>query len=757
MSMPAPPGAEFEESVRSVARARWLLPPGGGGAERIAGHDIDVVCRTEEIVHLIMVTTLRTLAKVSGDCSKLAAAKLAEGRRNQLVKCWMVTFFEPTHDQKSAATDMGAHILSLDQFRASLVDANVYLNARADYKFGSATNPDTETMAVPDSEYVPLPLSDQSGRSWAVDEVVEALLAGTTVTLSGPFGAGKSLTVREVFFELRQRHLQGRCQQLPLPLNLRDHWGQDDVSEVLIRHARNVGYSPEHQIVRAWNAGQFVALLDGFDELASRSWRIGPEAMKATRRESLAIVRRFVEQRAQATGVLISGRSHYFDSKAEMRSALGLSFGQSVNLTVGEFTDDQALAFLNRGRATHVRLPDWLPRKPLLLSYLASRGLLEEVLAIPDGLGAAHAWDQFLDRIAAREAQITQDIDGTGVRHLLEILATKSRAGGSRGQLFETDLIGAYSKAAGVEPSEDAKVLLQRLPGLTTRDDSEAGARTFVDGEMLDALRGSSSAAFIRSPYEDIVAGRAWGEPLGSLGVSVAGLLLDRWGIAESQAAVAAREALDRWNEPTLALDVLASGAVLASSRDSALDMAGLRVTEGLLDVLDLESTPVSRVSLHSCLVNELVLGEDEPVSVSLEDCTIGRVVGVGEARWLPDWVKRCDVDSFDSTDTNSAIMNMETIPLPVRTLLTVLRKLFVQRGAGRKEAALFRGLSQQAQELVGPVLELLESNGLVTVSAHSGDRVWHADRSQQGRVLAVLAEKDRSSDPLVRDARRLG
>ena len=50
-------GPEFEREVRGVARALWNLSPGEGAAEFINNEEIDCVCRTEELIHLIECST----------------------------------------------------------------------------------------------------------------------------------------------------------------------------------------------------------------------------------------------------------------------------------------------------------------------------------------------------------------------------------------------------------------------------------------------------------------------------------------------------------------------------------------------------------------------------------------------------------------------------------------------------------------------------------------------------------------------------
>jgi hypothetical protein len=54
---------------------------------------------------------------------------------------------------------------------------------------------------------------------------------------------------------------------------------------------------------------------------------------------------------------------------------------------------------------------------------------------------------------------------------------------------------------------------------------------------------------------------------------------------------VAAQQAAERWHEGTLALDCAVSAALRS---DGACDFRGLNVSDGLVEVLDLEEAPAS-------------------------------------------------------------------------------------------------------------------------------------------------------------------
>jgi len=745
-------GREFEELVRQTARWVWNLAPGEGASSFIAGVEIDCVCRTEDVIHVIECTLERRLQKVKEDTKSLLKAKQYLEAQGQTVKLWIVTYDEPTPDQQAYAKDHKIAILGFSQFRSRIVRAADYLNARWNYRFGSAADPQTGSHQLHEEEYVPLPLKElKTGLARDIPWLVQVLLERKVpVVLLGPFGAGKSLTIREVFRQLRTRFFKETQVPVAVALNLREHWGQEDSDEALRRHAARVGFEERGQLVRAWNAGSVVLLLDGFDELASQAWRIAPADMKKTRFEAVKLVRAFVKENQGRFGILLAGRDHYFDTIEEMQRALSLPL-DAVALVVEEFTEGQAQRYLMK-KGVEEPLPDWLPRKPLLLGYLASRGLLKEILSIDGSKGTAHAWSVFLDKICDREAALSKDIEGPSVKHVLENLAAKSRssAGGS-GPLFESDLSEAYMHVTGSEPLEEARTLLQRLPGLTTRDQQE-GARSFVDLEMLDALRGSAVARFVSNPFLPPQADN-WRNPLGELGCSIAALLTVRSGIKPTGHRVAAKEALDRWNSPTLAIDCLLSAADRPDVE--TFDCEGLVVKEGYAGNLDFEQSPIDNVEFQWCQIGTLNISDAKPNRVRLYQCFVDKLIGRPDAKGLPDWISECEIGEFDNLNTNAAIMHCGA-PMPVRVLLTILRKLFIQRGRARKESAFSRGIDPAATKFVPEILELMRRAEIAFRINLADGTIWHPNRRQQGRVMQIVATLGANNDALVVEASKL-
>jgi len=115
----------------------------------------------------------------------------------------------------------------------------------------------------------------------------------------------------------------------------------------------------------------------------------------------------------------------------------------------------------------------------------------------------------------------------------------------------------------------------------------------------------------------------------------------------------------------------------------------------------------------------------------------------------LPPWAP-VDARAFDNTGTTSGIMGL-SLPLAVRVALTVLKKVYLQAGSGRKESALRRGLDDRARNLVTPVLAALQAEGLVLRRIHKGETIWHPDRSAMPRIQRILEQLCPDDDNLAR------
>ena len=748
----------LEDNVRRIARELWPAAEYGGSAIT-GGRERDGLFETEECVHFVEATTSRRMEKAQHDVDKLEQAIREHHRKGtgKPARGWFVTKEEPTADQRSTLGKRRQFIkaLSFHQFQGQLVNAIAYISARDHYAFGSIADPVTGSKD-PNVNYVPLDLV-QRGTSdlWKTKDLCDALVSGRSFAVLGDYGAGKSMTLREVYRHLRVAYFKGKSTIFPIYVNLRDHSGQGNPAEVLERHARNIGFDKPAHLVRAWRAGYAVLLLDGFDEIATLGIQGSWEDLRPNRKRAVRAVRQFFREGPREVGICLAGRAHFFDNDDERRSALGLD-ARVVELDLNEFTDEQLAAYLKKSGALAF-VPTWMPSRPLLVGYIMSKGLLTASDADPLAqLDPADGWIELIDRICARESLIDAGIDGPTVRRILERLATKARrTEPGMGPLSSAQVVAAFSEICGHPPEEQELVLLQRLPGLGVASTSDR-SRTFMDEDFADVCRAGDVVAFVRDPYDigtSLFSGT--GKTLGQLGIGVASRRLDSERSARLTTALqvsGGRNSVD-----TLIADLV------RICKDRAESIASkVYVRNVLVDEMELAGTDadLSNVEFQTCYFRTVKL-DLTSISVArlprFRDCFINEIQGpTGENQIPSNFETDCYIESFsDQPETINAILNLD-LPLGTRVLMTILRKLYMQSGRGRRHGALARGLDQRGKQMVPRILAALQQEGFAVVIKRGDREIWLPNRSTRVRASRIIAEPSTCGDPLIAKVVRL-
>lgn len=245
----------FEDEVRRIARSLWPSDE-FSGAQYINGREVDGIFVTETSINIIEATTSTRRNKAEQDIKKLA--NLINDRRKATsytkhVQGWFITRSEPTADQRGVSRKYRNDIivLSFSQFQSRLIDSKDYISLRDNYDFGSVRDPATGHKNN-NIQYIPLDLLEVNSKDiFERDLLIPQICQGAHIVFLGDYGAGKSMTLREIYRELRKIHMKGKSSKFPLYLNLRDHSGQTDTAEIIERHARKIGFGKEYQLVRA--------------------------------------------------------------------------------------------------------------------------------------------------------------------------------------------------------------------------------------------------------------------------------------------------------------------------------------------------------------------------------------------------------------------------------------------------------------------------------------------------------------------------
>ena len=748
----------FEDEVRRIARELWPAAEYSGSAIT-GGRERDGVFETDECVHFVEATTSKKMEKAQYDVKKLDQV-IRDYRKTHTGKPatgWFVTREEPTADQRSTLDSTRELIkaLSFHQFQGRLVNARAYLSARNNYEFGSIADPVTGAKD-PTVNYVPLDLVKRGTTDlWKTKDLCDALVNGESFTVLGDYGAGKSMTLREVYRQLRTAYLKGKSNTFPIYVNLRDHSGQDNPAEVLERHARNIGFDKPANLVRAWRAGYAVLLLDGFDEIATLGIQGSWKDLRPNRRRAVRAVRQFFRERPPEVGICLAGRAHFFDNDDERHSGLGLD-AKVVELDLNEFTDEQLAAYLMKSGA-FAFVPTWMPSRPLLVGYIMSKGLLTASDTDPLAqLDPAEGWIELIKRICDRESLIDASIDGPTVRRILERLATKARrAEPGMGPLSPDQVVDAFSEICGHPPVEQELVLLQRLPGLGVASTSDR-SRSFIDEDFADVCRAGDVVAFVRAPYDSgasLFSGIE--KTLGQLGIGVAARRLDSERSARLTTALQVSGGMDS------ADGLIADLVRISMSRGESIANK-MYVRNVLVDELELAKTDpdLSNLEFQRCYFQSVKLELTSIIVARLprfRDCFISEIQGPIAKNQLPsNFETDCYVESFsDQPETINAILKLD-LPLGTRVLMTILRKLYMQSGRGRRHGAFVRGLDQQGKQMVPRILAALHQEGFAVVIKRGEYEIWLPDRSKRVRASKIIMEPNTCGDPLINKVGRL-
>lgn len=758
---------DFENEVRRIARAKWPSAQ-YSGAEMLDGRERDGIFETDDSVHFIEATVSASADKAKDDTKKLYRAIFEHNRAGTLKAGigWFITKNEPTANQRQEVLEHGkgqVRAVSFSQFQQTLIDVRSYLAARRNHGFGSVKDFASAAKA-PAIPYVEIGLSDKTGaKTFLVNELTDSLLAGGHFVITGQYGAGKSMTLREVFLRLAEKYALGKTHKFPVFINLREHSGQRHPVEILERHARSIGFESPSSLIRAWRAGFVVLLADGFDEITSLGVQGSWKKLRDLRMRSLEGIRKLIRESAE-TGIVVTGRSHYFESDRELSNALGLR--DASILSVDEFTEPQMKSFLSRfpGEHSPSTFPAWLPTRPLLLGYLASRKLLADLSgqdSLPD---AVDGWDYLLSRIYEREAEIETNLDGATLRRILERAATVARSTeDGLGPIARSELFTVFKEVCGYEPDEQGVLAIQRLPGLGIYR-AEDESRCFVDSELADVCKGHELSKFLQSPYDTAKEG-VWVDSMNfcdrPVGAIARELVLRKMKDADIRGLI--RQAVVFLNSRT---DLACSRGDIAAlllhgqiELDIAFAVSEINFTGDLIE-FDEQSHDLRLLKFSHCLFENIAL-HSGMVAKNLpyfDHCLIEQVGGRVSSSDLPRerFLETCEFSGFDHALTGTAIRAIK-MSVGEKVLLVTLRKLFVQSLSGRAESAIYRGLDVDERRYVPEVLKLLKRHGLAIEFSRGDGVVWLPVRKTLERVRQILRAPAESGEIVVVEARSLG
>lgn len=734
---------QLEDQTRRLASIIWKRP---AGPERIDGVNFDAVLRvSEEEMILIEITEEFSLEKVRGDIAKIAAVKMRLISEGVLAKAHIVLKQEPTPGMIELARSMRISITSIDGFIKQAFDYESYIELRKDVAFGSAINP---TTGEPDKhDYIPVIYTDESGRkNYKIKDICSKLERGDKLVLLGDYGTGKSRCTKEVFEYFYSSIEPDR--KFLISINLREHWGATTAIEIIAGHLQRLGMSEAvDRTMQLLRGGHIILILDGFDEVGSQTFGTNQDRRASIRKTALQGIRELIT--ATPAGVLITGRPHYFNSHLEMYESLGVSVrsqGDALIKCANEFNVEQARAYLkNIGLDSNV--PEWLPRKPLMFQILAEIDAPEADRILSGTTGEIGFWGQFIDTVCVREARIHTSIDSNSVREVLTNLASYTRLGDRElGRLSPKDVNKAYETATGMAPDESGQLMLSRLCTLG-RIEPESPDRQFVDPYIVQLLFAESLAEDISNKNYGLL-DLHWRQSIQQIGLVFLAQWIELYNLEKDALSVIHRAA-----DPVNGQAVGELVAALTLMLDASLDLGGLIVKDAEICTLHLGLIELQNIEFVNCIFGSLIFDAckvKDTSAVSLRGCYASMATGLTSKDALPEWAAGTTIEETQSA-SNASRIKASNLPASQKLFLSIIQKIFFQRGGGRKESSLYKGGfgEQYDRKIIDQILSILVNDGYIEKSKDNSVFIYNPKREFTPKMRLIRDQLGLSKDEL--------
>ena len=738
---------DLESAVKQYAEYIWNRK---AFSDRIAGVNFDCIIELSSIEKVIIeITENNSLEKIRTDISKIQTVRISMMMKNIMIRPFIVCNFTPTQGMKDAGKENYIEVLSFLEFRKIFFDFPAYKNIRSGKQFGSAVDP--ITGEVDESAYNPVGYELINGEEVSAENIANRIIKNEKIILLGDYGTGKSRCFMEVYRILSD--CAERTLIYPIAIDLKETWGLENAVEIIRRHFRHlgIGEEPTNNVIKAFNGKQLCFLLDGFDEIGSRPWSEDKKTLELLRRHALQGVKDLLSK--TKSGFLISGRDHYFNSNSEMFSSLGLREG---NVTIAkcksEFNYDEFTNYLKLNNIS-VELPDWLPKKPLVLKTIASLDQVEmNDLFVSSNGEEIEFWFKFIDAMCERDAKIHAILDPETVKRVLIRLSNITRYKSQNvGPITEAEIVQVFHEITGSYPNEQSTVMLQRLPGLG-RVSAETGDRNFIDGFVLDGLRALDLSQSIQ--YNDKnLPNCKWLNPLQHLGASV--LAHD---IQKNRSLNLFINYTKQSIHRNSANKIAASDVISAISKTciDKVDYEDAEFHEPHFGEISFEKNNIKNIHFIDGIFESITLGKIDPENVRITKCSIEKLNGISSSTGVPNWISKSEINTYKAIDTlaaikNSGLSNAQTI------LVSILIKVYRQAGNGRLEHTLTKGLTQVDKKLLSQVIHYLVQNEYLLTSKDNGQIIYKPVRRIQNRIDKILVELDRSNDDIWKFISNLG
>lgn len=310
-----------------------------------------------------------------------------------------------------------------------------------------------------------------------------------------------------------------------------------------------------------------------------------------------------------------------------------------------------------------------------------------------------------------REARIYPALNPEVIKDVMISLANLTRTSANNtGPITQEDLSRAFTSVAGFTPNDESAIMLQRLPSIG-RVSTDSPDRQFLDMFILNGLRAEGIIQFSRSWDKEVLT-FDWVNPLDQTGLSILAEYIGKDMHRMGTFIALARNASLAANK-ILASDIVSAICMLDTD---SIDFKDICISGGYFSYLSFEGKEVRRLLITDSIIEKLDLTNAKFNSTArIEKCILSEVYGISSRKSIPEQIMGCEVERFEMLATTTLIKRAR-LSESQKLYVEMIRKIFYQPGAGRKEAALLRGMGGSANRQLGEkILNKLLDEGLVT------------------------------------------
>jgi hypothetical protein len=480
-------------------------------------------------------------------------------------------------------------------------------------------------------------------------------------------------------------------------------------------------------------------LLDGFDEVGAQTWSDSPEKLKEIRRKSLAGIKDIIAN--SNGGAIISGREHYFKSDDELVSCLGLENKNPLFIKcMPEFSEEEVVSYL--GESGNVsKLPEWLPKKPLICQILKNLDFTNLTSLFSGDIPEYDFFEIFINLICERESRINHALDKDIIKEvLLEASLLVRRKENRYGPITINELNSIFEKVTGNTVADETAIILQRLPGLG-RIDGNSHDRQFIDDYILSGLQSIAINNIIinnKLEYTTI----KWSNLLSDTSIRYLAALIET---IKTNAVAFFLNNTDILNKNLLG-DILSSLSVI---NDGKIDLRNKRIINIQCLILDLSTNSLKNFTLEDGYISRLIIDEKCNEGIKISRVCIEIIDGISSEAGCPNWLQDNLIDHYQEINTLPQIKKAK-LSESQKLFIIITRKLFMQPGAGRKEAALFKGYdSSEQKKLVNKIISILEKNNFIQIAPGREGKLYIPNRKMNARIKSIHDELLLSNDDI--------